>query len=184
MSSHYQSVDVPPVCQTLSMPSADYEATPREVRSFALLQIVVTGALLVLLFFTVGGTDASFPPVWVTVALLALVGVGAFLAERVWLSASPLVPSADPAQTQREAVGIFASQTVRKLIYAETPMLVGALLAITAPYAAWPIVITGFPGMLVLTWEVYPSPRNTSLTAAMLDSQGAESQLVESFLDV
>lgn len=183
MQPHYQSADVPAVCQTRAMPSVEYESTPSEVRRFALLQIVVTGALLVLLFFTVGGTDAPFPPTWMTVALLALVGIGAFLAERVWLSAAPLAPSADPAQTQREAVGIFASQTVRKLIYAETPMLVGALLAITAPYAAWPIVITGFPGMLVLTWEVYPSPRNTSLTAAMLDSQGAESQLVESFLD-
>jgi hypothetical protein len=166
------------------MPSVEYESTPQEVRSFALLQIAVTGALLVLLFFTVGGTDASFPPIWLTVALLALVAIGAFLAERVWLTAAPLAPSADPTETQREAVSIFASQTVRKLIYAETPMLVAALLAITAPYGAWPIVIAGFPGMLVLTWEVYPSPRNTSLTAAMLDSQGAESQLVERFLDV
>ena len=54
-------------------------------------------------------------------------------------------------------------------------MLGSHLLILVLVYVAVPL--------LVLAWEVYPSPRNTSLTAAMLDSQGAESQLVESFLD-
>jgi hypothetical protein len=166
------------------MPSVEYDATPREVRSFALLQIVLTGVFLVLLFFMLGGTDASFPPIWLTVVLLALVAASAFLAERVWLSASPLPSTAAPADTQREAVGIFAAQTVRKLIYAETPMLIAVVVAFVTDHGGWPIVVAGFPGMLVLTWEVWPSPRNTSLSAAMLDSQGAESRLVESFLEV
>ncbi|KQX75460.1 MULTISPECIES: hypothetical protein [Aeromicrobium] len=166
------------------MPSVEYDATPREVRSFALLQIVLTGVFLVLLFFMLGATDQPFPPIWLTVVLLALVAAGAFLAERVWLSASPLPAAGDPADTQREAVGIFAAQTVRKLIYAETPLLVAVVVSFVTDHGGWPIVVAGFPGMLVLTWEVWPSPRNTSLSAAMLDSQGAESRLVESFLEV
>jgi hypothetical protein len=165
------------------MPSAEYDTTPREVRSFALLQIVLTGVFLVLLFFMLGATDGPFPPVWLTVVLVALVAAGAFLAERVWLSASPLPSSDDPADTQREAVGIFAAQTVRKLFYAEAPLLIAVVVSFVTDHGGWPIVVAGFPGMLVLTWEVWPSPRNTSLTAAMLDSQGADSRLVESFLE-
>ena len=183
MSPHYQSADVPTVCQTLPMPSVEYESTPSEVRSFALVQIGLTAGFFVLLFFMLGGTSEPFPPVWVSVVLVALVGIGAFLAERVWLGAPALPPGADPAETQREAVGIFAGQTVRKLVYCETPMLVAVGVAFVTDHGGWPLVVAGFPGLLVLAWEVYPSPRNTSLTAAMLDSQGADSQLVESFLD-
>lgn len=165
------------------MPSVEYESTPKEVRSFALVQIGLTAAFFVLLFFMLGGSSEAFPPVWLCVVLVALVGVGAFLAERVWLSASPLDPAADPAETQHTAVGVFAGQTVRKLVYCEAPMLVAVGVAFVTDHGGWPLVVAGFPGLLVLAWEVYPSPRNTSLTAAMLDSQGAESQLVESFLD-
>ena len=165
------------------MPSAEYDATPKEVRSFALLQIGLTGAFLVLLFFMLGATDEPFPPIWLTVVLVVLVAVGAFLAERVWLSGSPLPSSDDPDRTQRDAVGIFAAQTVRKLMFCEAPLLIAVGVTFVADHGGWPLVVAGFPGMLVLTWEVWPSPRNTSLTAAMLDSQGAESRLVESFLD-
>jgi hypothetical protein len=166
------------------MPSVEYDATPAEVRSFALLQIGLTGGFLVLLFFMLGANDEPFPPVWLTVVLVALVAAGAFLSERVWLSASPLTPTAQPDETQREAIGIFAGQTVRKLMYCEAPMLVAVVVAFVTDHGGWPLVVAGFPGMLVLAWEVWPSPRNTSLSAAMLDSQGAESRLVESFLEV
>lgn len=165
------------------MPSVEYDATPAEVRNFALLQIVLTGVFLVLLFFMLGGTGEPFTPLWLTIVLVALVAAGAFLAERVWLGASPLPSGADPAESQREAIGIFAGQTVRKLIFCETPMLIAVLVAFVVDHGGWPLVVAGFPGMLVLTWEVWPSPRNTAMTAAMLDSQGARSGLVESFLD-
>ncbi|MET0929500.1 MAG: hypothetical protein ABWX74_08275 [Aeromicrobium sp.] len=163
------------------MSSDDYESTPAEVRSFALLQMGLTAVFLVLLFFMLGGFDADFPPIWMTVLLVALVGVGAFLAERVWLSASPLPADADPAELRDEAVGVFASQTVRKLMYCEAPLLVAVVVTFVSDHGGWPLAIAGFPGLLVLTWEVWPTLRNTSLTAAMLDSQGADSQLVESF---
>jgi hypothetical protein len=55
------------------------------------------------------------------------------------------------------------------------------IVAFATDHGGWPVVIAGFPGLLVLTWEVWPSPRNTSMTAAMLDSQGAQSHLVESY---
>jgi hypothetical protein len=165
------------------MPSVEYESTPSEVRSFALVQIGLTAGFFVLLFFMLGGTSEPFPPVWLSVVLVVLVGVGAFLAERVWLSASPLEPATAPDDAQREAVGIFAGQTVRKLVYCEAPLLVAVGVAFVSDHGGWPLVVAGFPGLLVLAWEVWPSPRNTSLTAAMLDSRGAESQLVESFLD-
>lgn len=166
------------------MPSPAYDATPREVRSFALLQIVLTGVFLVLLFFMLGGDSEPFPPVWLTVVLLVLVAGGGFMAERVWLTASPLPPDADADEVRRDAVSIFAAQTVRKLMWCEAPVLIAVIASFIVDHGGWPIAIAGFPGLLLLTWEIWPSPRNTSLTAAMLDSQGAESGLVEAFLDV
>lgn len=165
------------------MPSEEFDATPAEVRSFALLQVGLTAAFFVLLFFMLGGTAEDYPPVWLCLVLVALVGVGAWLAERVWLSASPLPADADPAEAQARAVGIFAGQTVRKLIYCEVPLLFSVLVGFVGSYGGWPLVVAGFPGLLVLAWEVWPSLRNTSMTAAMLDSQGAESLLVESFIE-
>lgn len=165
------------------MPSADYDATPAEVRKFALLQVGLTAVFLVLLFFMQGGNDADYPPIWLALVLVVLVGLGAFMAERVWLTASPLPPHGDPDDLRDEAVGIFAGQTVRKLMYCEAPMLVAVIVSFVVDHGGWPIAIAGFPGMLVLVWEVWPSLRNTSMTAAMLDSKGAESQLVESFLE-
>jgi hypothetical protein len=163
------------------MPSVEYEATPSEVRKFALAQIVITAVFLVLLFFMLGGDGQPFPPVWMTVLILALVAAGAAMAERVWLSASPLPADVDPEEARRDAVGIFAAQTVRKLTFCEAPLLFAVLLGFVADHGGWPLVIAGFPGLLILTWELWPTLRNTSLTAAMLDSQGADSQLVESF---
>ena len=50
------------MCETLTMPSAEYDAIPKQVRNFALLQIGLVGGFLVLLFFMFGGSDADYPP--------------------------------------------------------------------------------------------------------------------------
>ncbi|AWB92744.1 hypothetical protein [Aeromicrobium chenweiae] len=165
------------------MPRDEFDATPSEVRNFALLQVGLTAGFFVLLFFMLGGSDADYPPVWLAVALVVLVGIGAFLAERVWLSTSPLSPDLDPAEQQRLAVGTFATQTVRKLMYCEAPLLIAVLVTFVVDHGGWPLVIAGFPGLLVLVWEIWPTLRNTSLTAAVLDAQGADSRLVESFIE-
>lgn len=144
--------------------------------------MVVTAGFCVLMFFVLGGTDADLPPIWLSAALVGLVGVGAFLSERVWRTASPLPADGDPERLRRDAIGIFAGQTVRKLMYCEAPLLIAVVVAFVTDHAGWPVVIAGFPGLLVLVWEVWPSLRNTSIVAGMLDAQGAESQLVESFL--
>ncbi|MCW2829365.1 MAG: hypothetical protein JWP31_57 [Aeromicrobium sp.] len=165
------------------MPSTEFDATPQEVRNFALLQVGLIGGFLVLLFLMLGGSDADFPPIWMIVVQLVLQGIGVFFAERVWLSSSPLAADAHPAEIRAQAVGIFAAQTVRKLFYCSAPLLFGVGLGFFSDHGGWPLVIAGIPGLVAIAWEVWPSLRNTSMTAAMLDSQGAESHLVESFLD-
>ncbi len=144
--------------------------------------MALTAAFYVLLFFVLGGIDADFPPAWLAVALVVLVGIGGFLANRVWLTGTPLPADAEPELVRRDAIGIFAGQTVRKLMFCEAPLLIAVIIAFVTNYGGWPFVIAGFPGLLVLAWEVWPTLRNTSKCAAMLDSQGADSQLVESFL--
>ena len=103
------------------------------------------------------------------------------LSERVWLQSSPLDPEADPAENQRRAVGIFAAQTVRKLVFCEAVVLVSILVAFVGSWGGWTILLVGVPGLFLLGWETWPGLRNLSMTAAMLDAQGADSRLVESF---
>ena len=43
------------------------------------------------------------------------------------------------------------------------------------------MLIGGVPGLALLAFETWPSLRNTSMTAAMLDAEGADSGLVEAF---
>ncbi|MFT4298688.1 MAG: hypothetical protein QM597_03495 [Aeromicrobium sp.] len=164
------------------MANSEYDATPRELRSFALLQILLTAGFLAALFWMLGATDADLPgwPIWV--GLLAAVAIGAFLAERVWLSAIPLNPADDPDDNRSTAVSVYAAQTIRKLTFCEVPMLLAVLVSFVADAGGWPILIAGVPGMAVLAFEVWPSLRNVSMTATMLDANGAKSELIESFV--
>lgn len=163
------------------MPSAEYNTTPREIRNFAALQLGLTGVFLIALYGLCGGTDADYPPPWLSAALVAPLVVATVFAERVWLNGSPLSADLDQTRLRSEAVDIYASHTFRKLIYVEAAMLPAVVVGFVGSYGAWPIVIAGFPGILLLAWETYPTNRNTSRTAAMLDSRGAESGLVDGF---
>ena len=163
------------------MPSAEYNTSPREIRNFAMLQLAITGAFLVVLFLINDGTDADYPPAWLAALLVLPLLASGFLAERVWLSASPLSPDTDAVRLTSEALNIYTAHTVRKLIYVEAAMLPGVIATFVAPYGGWPIVIVGFPGMTLLAWATWPSLRNVSRTAAMLEANGAKSGLVDGF---
>lgn len=163
------------------MPSAEYNTTPHEIRNFATLQLALTGGFLVILFLICGGSDAEYPPPWLAALLVVPIVVAAFLSERVWLSGSPLPSDENAFDLKSQALSIYASQTVRKLIFCEAAILLAIIVAFVGPYGGWPIVIAGFPGIVLLAFETWPSLRNVSRTAAMLDSGGASSQLVDGF---
>ena len=163
------------------MKTPEYETSPSEVRTFAYLQLGLTTVFLALLFLAFGGTDADFPPWWVVAMLLGVVAVTAVLAERVWLSARPMDPDGDPDEMRTRAVGVFAGQVVRKLAYCEAGVIFAVIVGFVAPYGGWPMLIGGVPGLALLAFETWPSLRNTSITEAMLDAEGAESGLVEAF---
>lgn len=163
------------------MPTPEYETTPSEVRRFALLQLGLTTLFLVLIYAMIGGTDADFLPWWLIAVLLLVVAAGATLAERVWLSAPPLDPAGNRDTLTAKAVGIFAGQIVRKQVYCQAPILLAVLATFVFPYGGWPLLVGAVPGLLVLAFETWPSLRNTSMTEAMLNAEGAEAGLVESF---
>ena len=163
------------------MRTPEYETSPSEVRTFAFLQLGLSAVFLALLFLAFGGTGPSLPPWWLIAVLLGVVAITAVLAERVWLSARPMTPDRDPDEMQAEAVNIFASQIVRKLAYCEAGVIFAIVVGFVAPYGGWPMLIGGVPGLALLAFETWPSLRNTSMTAAMLDSEGADSGLVEAF---
>lgn len=163
------------------MPSAEFNTTPREIRNFATLQLGLTGVFLVALFWFNGGSDANYPPPWLSALLVVPIVVAVVFAERVWLTGSPLSADLDGFHAKAQGLDAYASQTFRKLMYVEAALLPAIVVAFAGSYGGWPIVIAGFPGILLLAWETYPTRRNTSRTAAMLDSRGAESGLVDGF---
>ncbi len=158
---------------------AEYDAKPREIRNFVIVQFGLTTSFLLLLMWMFDGIDADLPPIWLWVVLLLPLGVAAFFAERVWLT-TPSLRSDDP-DPEGAGLAIFAGQTVRKLAYCEAPILWGVLWAFLSDYAAWPIIIAGVPGLLILAFEIWPSARNLSLTEAVLDASGANTRLLVNF---
>lgn len=164
------------------MPSESSAATAKDIRKFAILQLVITTAFLALVFWMFNGTDADYPPIWLIVVLMVAIAVAAFFSERVWLTGKPLDPAETAEVNQGLALEQYASQTLRKLIYSEAPMLLAVLACFVFNYGGWPVLIIALPGLAVQAYETWPHLRNTSRSAAILDSEGAQSHLVESFV--
>lgn len=181
MSAEYQSRPTVSVCETRVMRTREYETSPSEVRTFVFLQLGLTVVFLGLLFVAFGGTDADIPPWWLIAVMLVVIAICAFFAERVWLGATPLNPREDPDALRVHAVGVFAGQLVRKLAFCEAGIIFAVIVGFTGSYGGWPILIGGIPGLLVLAFEIWPSLRNTSITEAILESEGADAGLVEAF---
>ena len=169
------------MCETLLMRTREYETSPSEVRTFVFLQLGLTAVFLGLLFVAFGGTDADIPPWWVIALMLVVVAISAFFAERVWLSARPMNAGDDPSVLRSRSIGIFAGQIVRKLAYCEASIIFAVLVGFVGSYGGWPMLIGGVPGLLLLAFEIWPSLRNTSITEAMLEAEGADAGLVEAF---
>jgi hypothetical protein len=163
------------------MQTPEYETSPSEVRTFALLQLGLMAVFLTLLFLAFGGTGADLPPWWIIASLLVVVAISFVLAERVWMSTPPLAPDGDPDEMKAKAVGIFAGQVVRKLAYCTAAVVIAVVVGFVGPWGGWPMLIGGVPGLAVLAFETWPSLRNTSISEAMLDAEGVESGLVEAF---
>ncbi len=160
---------------------AEYDSSPKEIRNFAALQVVITAVFVLILYLALGGVDAPLPAWWVLLLLLLPTAVAAVLAERVWMSTPPLDPSEPAEEQRRRGVAIFAGHTVRRLAICQVPVIVSILVTFVAPWAGWPLVVGAVPAIALLAFETTPGLRSTALTEALLDTEGAESQLVEAF---
>ena len=161
----------------------EFDASPNEIRAFALVQVLLVAVFLALLFWAFGANDGPLPPWWVIVLLLLAPAAAAFFCERVWLEARPLDPADSPEELHARAVSVFAGQTLMKL-YICTASIVFAIIIgfLFRQYAGWPVLIGGVPSMAVLAFEIWPSLRNTAMTEVMLDANGAESGLSDAFM--
>lgn len=164
------------------MPSDSTAVSVKDIRKLAIIQFLITLIFLGIVFWMFNGTDADYPPIWLIVVMMVAIAVGAFLSERVWLTGTPLDPAESPENNEVLALEAYASQTIRKLIYCETPLVLAVLVCFVGNYGGWPVLIATLPGLAVQAWETWPHLRNTSMSAAILDSKGAESLLVENFV--
>jgi hypothetical protein len=161
----------------------EFDASPGEIRGFAVVQVLLVGVFLAVLFWAFGARDGEVPPWWLIIPLLAAPAVAAFFAERVWLDARPLNPADSPEVLQENAVSVFAGQTLLKLYYCTASIIFAIVIGfIFRQYAGWPIIIGGVPSLAVLAFEIWPSARNTSMTEVMLNADGAKSRLSDAFL--
>ncbi|MFL6090407.1 MAG: hypothetical protein ACJ71Z_09730 [Aeromicrobium sp.] len=161
----------------------EFDASPAEIRGFAVVQVLLVGAFLAVLFWAFGGRDGTIPAWWLIIPLLAAPAAAAFFAERVWLDARPLDPAEPPEELQAEAVSVFAGQTLLKLYYCTASIIFAIIVGfVFRNCAGWPILIGGVPSLAVMAFEIWPSARNTSMTEVMLNANGAESKLVQTFL--
>lgn len=159
----------------------EFDASPSEIRTFAVVQVVLVAALLVVLFYAFGGPSGQVPAWWVILLLVAAPVGAAALSERVWLAVRPLDPAVGDAQSR--AVSSFAGMTLMKLYICTAAILVAIVVGfLFRDSAGWPILIGGVPSLAVLAFEVWPSLRNTSMAEVMLDSDGAESGLSDAFM--
>ena len=161
----------------------EFDASPGEIRGFAIVQVVLVGVFLTVLFWAFGGRDGTIPPWWLIIPLLAAPSAAAYFAERVWLEALPIDPADPPDEATSRAVSVFAGQTLLKLYFCTASIIFAIIVGfVFRNHAGWPILIGGLPSLAVMAFEIWPSTRNTSMTEVMLNSDGAEAKLVESFL--
>ena len=161
----------------------EFDASPSEIRGFAIVQVVLVGVFLTVLFFAFGGRDGTIPPWWLIIPLLAAPGAAAYFAERVWLEARPLDPAEPADELTNQAVSVFAGQTLLKLYFCTASIIFAIIIGfVFRNHAGWPILIGGLPSLAVMAFEIWPSTRNTSMTEVMLNAEGAEAKLVQSFL--
>lgn len=166
-------------CVRLEPMPAREETTPIEVRRTIAVQIALTAVFLLAVFVLLDALDSDAPPICLIVVLLLVVAAGAVQAERSWLKVAPL--PLDARDRDRAALDVYVSQTLRKFAYCEGAVLICIILAFAFDYAAWPIVIGALPGLAVLAFETWPSPRNLSLIETMIDADGGSSRLMERF---
>jgi hypothetical protein len=161
----------------------EFDASPAEIRGFAVVQVVLVGVFLMVLFWAFGGRDGAFPPWWLIVPLVAAPAAAAFFAERVWLDGRPLDPADPPDEVTSRAVSVFAGQTLLKLYLCTASIIFAIIIGfVFRNHAGWPILIGGLPSLAVMAFEIWPSTRNTAMTEVMLNANGADSKLVQAFL--
>ena len=161
----------------------EFDASPNEIRAFAVVQVVLVAVLLALMFWAFGARDGALPAWWLIIPLLAAPAAAAYFSERIWLSGRPLDPEESADDLKAHAVSAFAGQTLMKLYLCTAAILFAIVIGfLFRQYAGWPILIGGVPGFAVLAFEIWPSVRNISMAQVMLDSNGAKSGLTDAFL--
>ena len=89
----------------------EFDASPTEIRGFAIVQVVLVGVFLAVLFWAFGGRDGTIPPWWLIIPLLAAPAAAAYFSERVWLEARPIDPADPPEEATSKAVSVTSGNT-------------------------------------------------------------------------
>lgn len=154
---------------------------PAELRRSATIHVGLTAAFLGVVIVLRGGTNASPPPWWLLVALLAIVAVGAAVAERVPYAADPIDPSLTGEKARDAAALALARQTLRRFVITGGPLVIVVLASFLFEHGGWPMILIGPIGVLVMAVETWPSRRNVSVSAALLEAEGARTGLVDAY---
>ena len=153
----------------------------RQLRGLVITQLVTTTALSAILAFALGGTGASFPPLWAVGGLAAVLIAAVVDVERSWTRIPPLSPGLDADAALDASLAHYQRHLARALFVLEIPLLLAILYAFEMPYGGWTVIVVAIATVVAIAVETWPMVRNTTRVATALEAEGTPSGLVEAF---
>lgn len=153
------------------------------VLSFRLFAVALASGILfmgVALFFILDA--AAAPPAAGVITLLVLGLVDHLALGTLRARAEPLPVGSDVTATKAEALRRFRSSFMIRIVLAESPALIGIVLAFVLTPQAWLVYAVGaVVGLTLIAVHVWPSRRTIGPFVDVLESEGADSGLRELF---
>ncbi|WP_133800219.1 hypothetical protein [Kribbella caucasensis] len=117
----------------------------------------------------------DFPATWALAILALAVGAYAFC-EYVGFRTAPLEHGGEPHEVEAASWMRFTTSTFVRFAVCEAVFLISVPLGIITQ-SFWIVLVGAALGLALLTWEVWPGPRNQRRFAAALEARGVPSYL-------
>lgn len=163
------------------MSSNDTAPSPEELRRAVTLQVGLSAVFCAVIAVLRGGIDAPLPSWWLLALLVLVIAGTGYAAGRVPYTATPIDPAWSATAAHEASLTAFARQTFLRMAITGGGLAVVVLTSFAVEHAGWPIILGAPLGLAAMAWSTWPGLRNASITAAVLETAGARTGLVEAF---
>lgn len=147
----------------------------QSMRVLALTLCAAPVAILVAIYFVLGGEPEAFsPPPWALAVPLGLAVAAALAITVVGYRAAPVEPSTPAPEAAATGAQVFQQLMVLRFALAEAPMIISLAFAFLVPSGGFLVVALGVVCALVLlVWHVLPNDGQVDRVQSALESRGA-----------